>query len=71
MDELTTVGLAWVRIQLKDESIALFHNGGTGAFSSSLVLHQPTKTVVVALCNAAGVSLDTATIGLLIGLGSG
>ena len=71
MDELTSVGLGWVRIRLKDSSIALFHNGGTGSFRSSLVCHQATKTVVVALCNAADAMLDAATIGLTIGLAAG
>jgi len=71
MDDLTAVALGWVRITLKDGTVAFFHNGGTGSFSSSLVCHPPTKTVVAALCNAAGTLLDAATIALTIGLAAG
>lgn len=68
LNERGAQALGWYRLFLKDSSIALFHNGGTAGFSSSLVCHQPTKTVVVALCNAGGTSLDPATVGLAASL---
>jgi len=68
MNERTTQCLGWIRLKLRDGSEALFHNGGTAGFSSSLLVHPPTRTVVVALCNAGGTSLDAATAGLLAGL---
>jgi hypothetical protein len=64
--------LGWLRIRRLDGSDVLFHNGGTSGFRSCVVVHQATKTSVVAMCNGGGdVSLDPATFGVLAALLAG
>jgi CubicO group peptidase (beta-lactamase class C family) len=60
-------GLGWIRIGLVDGSFVYFHNGGTGGFRSSMFVHAPTRTCVVALCNEAevGSGLDQAAAALI------
>jgi serine-type D-Ala-D-Ala carboxypeptidase/endopeptidase len=68
-NDRTKQAFGWVQIKMRDGSFALFHNGGTAGFSSSLLAHPPTKTCVVALCNGgAGMYLDGPVFGLLASL---
>lgn len=68
-DARTKQSLGWLRVAFKDGSDALFHNGGTAGFSSSLVAHPGTRTCVVALCNGGGgADLDRPVFGLVASL---
>lgn len=45
------IGLGWNHLPMPDGSSAVWHNGGTGGFRSSLFLHRPSGTAVVILTN--------------------
>jgi CubicO group peptidase (beta-lactamase class C family) len=55
------VGLGWFLIRLSDRSFVIWHSGRTGGFTSSIVLHPPSRTGVVALANSTSQRLDQET----------
>ena len=69
----TEQGLGFIRFLVGDGSVIQFHNGGTSGFRSTMVVHAPTRTAVVALCNEAEVEsgLDSAAFGLISALING
>lgn len=58
-------GLGWGLVTLQDRSTIVQKNGGTGGFSSFLAFNRPTRTGVVALCNAQTDALDPAALAVL------
>jgi CubicO group peptidase (beta-lactamase class C family) len=57
--ENINVGLCWHRVTLKSGEPVVWHNGGTGGFSSMLAFTPGTKRAVVVLCAAdLGLQVD-------------
>jgi CubicO group peptidase (beta-lactamase class C family) len=57
-DQKTKIGLAWHIYKDDSQGKLLWHNGGTGGYSSSLLLNPKTKNGVVVLSNVAPGNLD-------------
>lgn len=56
VNQTTKIGLAWHIIQTKDGKELLWHNGGTGGYSSSITIDTKTKTAVIILSNVSQIS---------------
>ncbi|MGE8554756.1 MAG: serine hydrolase [Chryseobacterium jejuense] len=56
VNDKTKIGLGWHIITTKNNKEVLFHNGGTGGYSSSMTLDMENKTAVIILSNVASIN---------------
>jgi hypothetical protein len=45
------IGLGWHLLKSKSKNIWYWHNGGTGGYSSSMVVHEKRKNGIIILSN--------------------
>ena len=53
IDESTKIGLGWYILKLSDDKEVIWHNGGTGGYSSSMIIDIDKKKAVVVLSNVS------------------
>lgn len=53
VNNTTKIGLGWHIITTKNNEEVLFHNGGTGGYSSSITLNMKDQTAVIILSNVS------------------
>lgn len=56
VNDKTKIGLGWHIITTKNNEEILFHNGGTGGYSSSLTLNMKNQTAVIILSNVSSIN---------------
>jgi CubicO group peptidase (beta-lactamase class C family) len=56
VDKTTKIGLSWHIISTKNNKEIFFHNGGTGGYSSSMIMDMENKTAVIILSNVSGIN---------------
>jgi len=53
LNENTDIGLGWHILKNKSDNLWYFHNGGTGGYSSSMVLEEKSKNGIIILSNVS------------------
>ena len=53
LNENTDIGLGWHILKNKSENLWYFHNGGTGGYSSSMVIEEKSKNGIIILSNVS------------------
>ena len=53
LDENMDIGLGWHLLKNKSDNLWYFHNGGTGGYSSSMVLEENSKNGIIILSNVS------------------
>ena len=67
MNEASGMGLGWVRTR-RDGEVAVWHNGGTGGYSTFLGFHPESRRGVVILTNVEGLrEIDALALDRLLG----
>ncbi|BAP33403.1 penicillin-binding protein [Chryseobacterium sp. StRB126] len=56
VNDKTKIGLGWHIMTIKNNKEILFHNGGTGGYSSSMTLDMENQTAVIILSNVASIN---------------
>ncbi|WP_347218558.1 serine hydrolase [Chryseobacterium sp.] len=56
VNDNTKIGLGWHIITTKSNKEVLFHNGGTGGYSSSMTLNMKDQTAVIILSNVSSIN---------------
>lgn len=54
IDENMEIGLGWHLIKTVEKDLIYWHNGGTGGYSSSMIIDPKRKTSVIILSNVSG-----------------
>ena len=67
LNENSSVGLGWHILKSKNESNVFWHNGGTGGYSSCIVLNADQEKAVIVLSNVSGINqtIDELSFNLL------
>lgn len=52
----TKIGLGWHKLGITNAEDLIWHNGGTGGYSSSITMKIEKKTAVIILSNVFGIS---------------
>jgi CubicO group peptidase (beta-lactamase class C family) len=67
LNESSSVGLGWHILKSKNESNVFWHNGGTGGYSSCIVLNADQEKAVIVLSNVSGINqtIDELSFNLL------
>lgn len=56
INDKTKIGLGWHIITTKNNKEVMFHNGGTGGYSSSMTLNMENQTAVIILSNISSIN---------------
>lgn len=54
----TKIGLGWHKLESENGKTLLWHNGGTGGYSSSIIMKVEEKTAVIILSNVADINVQ-------------
>ena len=67
LNENSSIGLGWHILKSKNESNVFWHNGGTGGYSSCIVLNADQEKAVIVLSNVSGINqtIDELSFNLL------
>ncbi len=65
VNEKMKMGLGWVILKSKANKDIYFHDGGTGGYTSSMVMNMENKNSVIILSNVSSADLDATCTKLL------